>query len=133
MARTSWKIGALHHTGQPGRRLGQFRAEHIAHLADILGRQMLLQQLDQIAELVLQRTDEGRDAVDQLYDLALDQRHQDDEDGGQTEQEREQDEEARQAAADPPALEAGDAGSQDISDREPGGERHQDALNEAER
>ena len=94
---------------------------------------MLLEQQDELAELVLEGAHEVRHPGDQLDDLALDQRHQDHQDQGEAKHEEGDDEEARQAAADPPALEAGHARSQDIGDREPGGEGHQDALDQAER
>ena len=123
----------LHEPGKPGHRLGELGAEQIAQFADVLGRQMLLEQEDQLAELVLEGAHEGRHPGDQLDDLALDQRHQDHQDQGEAEHEEGDDEEARQAAADPPALEARHRRSQDIGDREPGGERHQDALDQAER
>ena len=67
----------LHEAGQPGHRLGQLGAEQVAYFVDVFGGQMLLEQEDQPAELVLKFADESGNAGDQLDDLALDQRHQD--------------------------------------------------------
>src|SRR5947208_3326422 len=93
---------------------------------------MLLQQLDQVAELVLQQPHKVGYFGDQLDDLALDQRDQDDQQKAQAKQKHGQDREAGEAAPDTKRFEAADARRQNIGQREAGRERHQNALHEAQ-
>ena len=77
--------------------------------------------------------DEAWDARDQLDDLALNQRHEHDENAGNGNQKEDHDDEAGEAARDAAPLEPGNAGRQDIGDHKASREGQQNALHEAQR
>ncbi len=93
---------------------------------------MLLQEVHQVAELGLQRAREARHLADELHDLHLDQRHQQQQHESDGEQEDHQHREAAKGAADAAPLEPLDQGRQHVSEHQPRRERQQNALHEAE-
>ena len=66
----------------------QLRADRITQLAVILGRQALLEEPHQRVKLAPRSVEEAREAANQIDDLRLDERHQDEENQGDGEHDR---------------------------------------------
>ncbi len=99
---------AAQEIADPAHQLLQLLAGRVLQLVHVFGRQPVLQQLEQRIQLVLADLHIGREAVDELPELRLEQRYQQQHEGDDHDQRRDQHERGADRARHVPAFQPPD-------------------------